>query len=80
MKKKGLEELSDVFEEQAIALEVITEMNKDELQEMLKDLNINKWGHRFKMQKAVELLKKNNTSEAKNMKENMTNHVLNMVV
>ena len=61
-------------------MEVITEMNKDELQQMSKDLNINKWGHMLKMQKALELLKKKYTSEAKNMKENMTNHVLNMVV
>ena len=69
LKKTGLEELSDIFQEQAIDLEVITAMHKHELLDMLKDLGINKWGHRFKIQKALELLKKDNTTEANNMTE-----------
>ena len=53
--KVQLEDPTDLFREEAIDLEVLKAMVKQEVLEMMKELGINKYGHRFKIYKALEV-------------------------
>ena len=55
--KVQLEDLTDLFKEEAIDLEFIKPMDKQEVLDMMKELGINKYGHRFKIYEALEVAK-----------------------
>ena len=55
--ENGLREYLQVFSTQKIDLEMLLNLEPDDFSEMFRDIGITPWGHRFKLRKALDVLK-----------------------
>ena len=61
--KIGLEQYGPRFDENDINMAVLLDLRTEEFMDMVKELGIASWGHRQKMKRAIEEIKKDNYNE-----------------